>query len=213
MNHVRLIIMALVLASLLGCSSEPAKPATESKAPEPQQPAFQNQFLTGREALQKMYIQARSWAPDAKPYNLVSYASKDANGQDGKSGIWSAGFASPSRRGVKVYSWSGLKADDAPEPGVSAKPEDTYNPSNSTTQIFDLAFLKEDSTKAAEVAKAHGGDKLLKKDPDTKALYRVDWNPRENKLYWHVLYGPDRDAPKLRVAVDASTGAFIRVEK
>lgn len=213
MTKARLLFIALLgLSAMIGCSSEPGKPAAETKAAETK-PAFQNQFLTGREALQKMYIQARSWAPDAKPYSLISQATKDASGQDGKSGIWSAGFASPSRRGVKVYTWSGIKADDAPEPGVGAKPEDTYSPANSSTQIFELAFLKEDSTKAAEVAKEHGGDKLLKKDPDTKGFYRIAWNPRENKLYWHVVFGPDREQPKLRIAVDASTGTFIRVEK
>ena len=32
-------------------------------------------------------------------------------------------------------------------------------------------------------------------------------------LVWHVVYGPDRDNVKLRVAVNASTGDFVRVEK
>jgi len=32
-------------------------------------------------------------------------------------------------------------------------------------------------------------------------------------LIWHVIYGATRDLAKLTVAVDASSGAFIRVEK
>ncbi|HWR15229.1 MAG TPA: hypothetical protein VN577_10390 [Terriglobales bacterium] len=197
---------------LAACSSEPQKPASENKAAEPKA-AFQPTYLTGREALQKMYIQARSWAADAKPYSLMSQATEGANGQDGKSGLWSAGFASPSRRGVKVYTWSGVQIDGAPEPGVGAKPEDTYNPSNTSTQIFDLGFLKVDSDKIAEEAKKNGGDKILKKTPDSNVFYNISFNPRENKLYWHVLYGPSRNEAKLRIAVDASTGSFIRVEK
>jgi hypothetical protein len=212
MKLAHLSFTALLLFTFFGCSSEPKKTTTENKPAEPK-PAFQNQFLTGREALQKMYIQARAWAPDAKPYSLISQPTAEANGQDGKSGIWSAGFASPSRRGVKVFAWSGINSDFAPQPGISATPEDTYNPANPSTQIFDMAFLKEDSTKASEVAKEHGGDKLLKKDPETREFYRVEWNPRENKLYWHVAFGPDRNQTKLRIAADASTGAFIRVEK
>jgi hypothetical protein len=163
--------------------------------------------------MQKMYISARSWTGDVKPFNLQSVATKDANGQDGKAGVWQCGFASPSRRGLKLFAWSGIKADDAPEPGVASRPEDTYNPANTSTQIFDMAFLKVDSDKAVEEANKHGGDKILKKDPSTKVFYLLDWNSRENKLAWHVLYGPERDNPKLRVAVDATTGGFIRVER
>jgi hypothetical protein len=43
--------------------------------------------------------------------------------------------------------------------------------------------------------------------------YVLDWNRRENNLVWHVIYGTDRDSAKLRVAVDATTGGFLRLEK
>ena len=33
------------------------------------------------------------------------------------------------------------------------------------------------------------------------------------KVVWHVIYGNTRDDAKLRVAVNASTGEFLRVEK
>ena len=49
--------------------------------------------------------------------------------------------------------------------------EDTYSPTNTSTQIFDVAFLKVDSDKALEVAQKHGGEKLLAKEPDTPILY------------------------------------------
>lgn len=210
-NFKHCAVTVAILLSLIGCSSEPKKTA-ETK-PAEAKPAFQPTFLTGREALQKMYISARAWTGDVKPFNLQSMATKDANGQDGKSGVWSCGFASPSRRGLKAFTWSGIKADDAPEPGVSSRPEDTYNANNTSTQIFEIGFLKVDSDKALEEANKHGGDKLLKKEPDTKVFYLADWNGRENKLTWHILYGPDRDNPKLRIAVDATTGTFIKVER
>jgi hypothetical protein len=34
-----------------------------------------------------------------------------------------------------------------------------------------------------------------------------------NDLIWHVIYGSSRDTAKLTVAVNASSGEFIRVEK
>ena len=42
----------------------------------------------------------------------------------------------------------------------------------------------------------------------------VDRTPRNtNMLFWHVMYGPDRDNVKLRIAVNATTGDFVREEK
>ena len=218
MKNVRRLLSPafFLLAVLIGCSSNPPSQSTANK-PAQTKPAFQPTYLTGREALQNMYIAARSWAPDAKPYSLQSIATKDDNGQDGKSGIWGAGFASASRKAIKVFSWSGIKSEDAPEPGISSRAEDTYNPANTSTAVFDMAFLKVDSggpeaTTAIAVAEKHGGEALLKKDKGTNIYYQLTWNGRENKLFWRVAFG-DQDHPKLAIDVDASTGTFIKTEK
>jgi hypothetical protein len=76
-----------------------------------------------------------------------------------------------------------------------------------------LAFLKVDSDQAFEIAQKHGGEKLFKADPKQPVLFVVDWDARENKLLWHVIYGESMDGAKLRVAVNATSGAFERVEK
>ena len=94
-------------------------------------------------------------------------------------------------------------------PGV----EDTYSPTNSSTTIFDIQFLKIDSDQAVEVAQKHGGDKLLEKSPDTPIFYQLDWNHPNNNLVWHIVYGASRNEPKLIVEVDATTGLFIRAQK
>lgn len=207
------LVMGIMLLVLIGCETGPKVGQAETNNAGPAKQKFEPQYVTGREALQKMYIQARSWAGDAKPYSLQSVATDQANGQDGRAGIWSAGFASPSRRGLKVYTWSGIQAEGAPEPGVGARPEDTYNPANTSTQIFDLAFLKTDSDEAVQEADKHGGDKPIKASPATKVFYMLEWAPRENRVFWHVMYGTDRNDLKLRVAIDASTGQFVKVEK
>ena len=54
---------------------------------------------------------------------------------------------------------------------------------------------------------------MLEKDPDTPILYVLDWNHVTNQLVWHVIYGTSQNDAKLRVAVNASDGNFIRVEK
>ena len=213
MRKISLAISFALLLTLLACtSSTPEKPSS-SAAPEAKKEAPAAVAYSGREAFQKMYTSAHLWAPDARPYNLQSSAFKEYIGQDGKAVIWRAGFASPARRSIKAFLWSGVRDPDAPAPGVSSGVEDTYSPTNSSTLVFDSAFLKVDSDKAFEVAQQHGGEKLTKANPKQPVVYLLDWNPRENVLTWHVLYGTSLSDAKLKVAVNASTGAFERVEK
>jgi hypothetical protein len=197
----------VILALLAACNSNTPKPP-EAK-PEPKGP----DLLTGRAAFQKVFIAARNYAADVKPFRIESTPTSDGDGHDGKSAIWRASFASPAQRGVKPFIWSGSNAPDAPSRGVSPGNEDVYNPGNASTQIFDVAFLKVDSDQAFEVAQKHGGDKILEKDLSTPVIYVCDWNHNTNQLIWHVIYGSTRDSAKLTVAVNASTGEFIRVEK
>ena len=212
---MRTTFALLALAALLaGCASEPEKPKSEGTAPAATKPAAaSNSYETGRVAFQKAYITARGWAADAKPFRFESEYTKDAPGIEGKAGVWRAVFASAERKEAKPFLWSGVTAPDAPAPGVTPGTQEYWNPANSSTQPFDLNFLKQDSDKAVAVAQKHGGEKLTKKDPNTPIFFQLDWSPKENKLKWHVIYGPSVTSAQLRVAVDATTGDFLKVEK
>lgn len=194
----KLIVAIFGLVFMTACSSEPGKPAQTEK-PKPPEP------ITARIAFQKCYVAARGWARDAQPYQLQSELTGDSKGREGKSLAWRAGFASPAQHSSRPYTW----ADGEVSFGV----EDTYSPTNTSTTVFDQAFLKVDSNQALETAQKHGGDKLLEKAPDTPVLYILDWDRQTNGLTWHVIYGTDRNSATLRVAVNASTGDFLRVEK
>lgn len=205
-----IISAAFVFALIMlfsACNSSPEKPAETKQEPKPPE------LLTGRSAFYKTFIAARSYAADVKPFRIESIPSSDGNGLDGKSAIWRCSFASATQKGVKPYFWSGSNAPDAPPRGISPGNEDVYNPSNASTQEFDVAYLKIDTDQAFTEAQKHGGEKLLAKDPSTPVLYICDWNHNTNELTWHVIYGASRETAKLTVAVNASTGAFIRVEK
>ncbi len=197
----------VLLLFMVGCSSEPQK-AGETSAAKPKT----TETETGREAFQKEYVQAHLWAPDAKAFRLESEVTTDATGQDGKAAIWRGFFASESRRKQRFWTWSGTSAEGAPERGVTANVEDTYN-AGASNRTWDFAFLKTDSDKAYEVAQKHGGEKLVKADAKQPVKYILDWNPNENVLVWHVIYGNNMNDAKLRIAVNGSTGEFIRTEK
>jgi len=198
----------VLLALFSACSSEPSKTAEQAK-PAPKGP----ELVTARSAFQKVYIAARGWKQDAQPFRLESIVTSDGNGHDGKWAIWRGSFASATGRSAKSYTWSGSAAEGAPERGVNPGIEDSYSPSNASTSVFDMAFLKVDSDQVFATAQKHGGDKILEKAADTPVFYVCDWNHNTNELVWHVIYGASRETAKLTVAVNASTGEFIRVEK
>jgi hypothetical protein len=196
---MRKLFLALLAVSMMAaCSSNSG---TTAEKPQPKPP----DTITGSSAFYKCYIQARGWAQDAQPFRVESLMTPESKGRDGKAGEWRVGFASPAQRATKPYTWS--KGD------VSHGVDDTYSPTNSSTMVFNVQFLKVDTDKAFAMAQQHGGDKLLEKEPDTPVQYVLDWNRQSNELLWHVIYGSDREKATLRVAVNASTGDFSRVEK
>ena len=91
--------------------------------------------------------------------------------------------------------------------------EDSWNPNNNATHIFDVRFLKADSDRAYEIAQKHGGGKLTAKDAKQPVFFVLDWDPRRNELVWHVIYSSSPDEAKLRIGVSATSGEFLRVEK
>lgn len=205
---VAAFVAAILLTLMAGCTSDSDKPQQPEK-PENKGP----ELITARSAFQKVYVAARGWNVDARPYRLSSVATSDGKGQDGKWAVWRGSFASPTSRSAKTYVWSGSSAENAPARGITFSVEDSYSPTNASTLVWDMAFLKIDSDQAFAAAQKHGGDKVLEKAPDTPITYVCDWNRNTNQLVWHVIYGTSREGAKLTVAVDASTGEFIRVEK
>jgi len=207
MKKLALVCIALLL--MAACSSD--RPAASQPAANPA--PKQSEYETGRVAFQKMYLSARGWVGDAAPFRLQSRFTPDSPVTEGKAGVWRASFASPAKNMMKMFVWSGLTGPDAPEQGVSFSAEDSWSPTNTSTQVFNLGFLMIDSDKAYEVAEKNGGQKLTAKDPKQPVFFVLDWDASKNQLVWHVIYGSSQDEAKLRIAVNASTGEFLRVEK
>jgi hypothetical protein len=196
----RLTLILLSLAVISGCTSQAPAPAPKPEPPDAQ---------TGRSAFQKLYVTARGWAPDARPYKVQSGVVGDNKGRDGKAVLWSASFASATLHSSKPYTWSGIDAPDTPSRGVNPGTQDSFTPDND----FDAQFLKVDSDKAFEVAQKHGGEKILQEKPDTPVVYLLDWDRSSRSLVWHVIYGDNRNSAALVADVDGTTGEFLRKEK
>jgi len=209
----KIAVACVALLFLASCSSSKKTGSSAESQPAAKSAAPQAEYETGRTALQKMYISARGWAGDVKLFRLQSQFTPEAPTNEGKAGLWRASFGSPSKRMMKLFVWSGLVGPDTPEQGISFSAEDSWNPDNSSTTVFDLGFLKVDSDKAYEVAQKHGGEKLTARDLKQPVFFVLDWDTQKNELVWHVIYGSGQDEAKLRIAVNATSGEFLRVEK
>lgn len=205
---------------LTACSSPPSGGGSSANQPAKPAEIKPAEAETGRSIFYRLYTTSRGWAPDTEPISIQSQNYKNAGGNpnaplghDGKSAVWRAMFASPSRRTMKTYMWSGLTGPDAPSLGITPGAEDSWSASNSSTQTFQLAYLKHDSDEALAVAQKHGGEARLKKNADLPVNYTLGWEPRRNTLVWHVLYGKSSTEPDLDVVINASTNEFVRVEK
>ncbi len=209
MRKITYLLCCALLASLTACSSDqPAKSKSENTAAEKKNEA--PDYISGRSAFQKLFLAARGFSPDVQPFRLQSQFVADAPTSQGKAGVWRGYFASPARREAKAFIWSGVSGPDMPDRGISHGTEDTWSPTNSSAKIWDIQYLKIDSDKAYEVAQKHGGEKLTKADAKQPVIFILDWDG--SKLIWHVVYGTSANDAKLRIAVDASTGDFIRNE-
>jgi hypothetical protein len=211
MKRAVLVTVAFAwLMLLFACSSGEQKKSAGEPVSQPAPAAPKTDAITGRIAFQNMYRAARTWSVDAQGFRLESQSTADATGMDGKAAVWRGRFGSVSKGSAKPIMWSGSIDPDAPSRGLNTGGEDSFNANNSSTRPFDIAFLKSDSDTAFKVAQDHGGKKILTKDSKSPVRYLLQWDPQRNSLVWHVSYGERRD---LTVAVNASTGEFIRVER
>jgi hypothetical protein len=209
---LRLIPLLIMLAVLPGCSSnKPQQPPSQAEQPAVKPQPQPTEQASGREAFQRLFVAARGWTGDARPFRLQSSTTSDSDGHNGKAAIWSAAFASPARRVMEGFSWSGSSAEGAPERGISHGTEDSWTPANSTTQPFDISFLKTDSDKAFDTAQKHGGARMLRSKPKTPVSYRLDWDAQKNQLVWHVSYGDNLS--RTVIDVNATSGEYLRTEK
>jgi len=206
---------SILLSGLIfvACSSAPTSPGT---APSPTQSSAAEKKLpvlyTAKNCMSQMANAAARWQPDAMPVHLESALNAESTGQDGKSTIWRAMFASPGRGTWRSFTCSGSRLKEEAPIGVTASAESASSPEISRS-MFQSMLLIVDSDKAFAIAQENGGANILKKDPQQPILYSVDWDAKNKELVWAVTYGTSRSDSKGIGVIDASTGKFLRAGK
>jgi hypothetical protein len=194
------VSMAMLL--LAGCSDAPKTETAKKpdKTPEP---------VTGRQAFQMMYPQARRWAVDAQPLQLRNIPIAEVKGGKGKSGAWQAIFVSPSQAKARTFTYSVVEAEGNLHQGVFGALEEGYTP-QSTSTPFEFAAIRVDSDQAYETA-AKKSSEYMKKNPNTPVSFLLEQTKRYPNVTWRVIWGQSVSASDYSVFVDASTGELLGI--
>jgi hypothetical protein len=188
---------------LLSACSDAPKTAEQKAPPKPPEP------LTGRVAFQRMYPQARGWAPDAQPLAIRSVSLSQVKAQPGKAGAWEATFVSPSRAKAKTYTYSAVESDGNLHEGVFGGQEESYTP-RSDSQPFSIAAIKVDSDEAYQTA-AEKSAEYMKKNPGKPVMFVMELTRRFPDVTWRVVWGDSISTSDYSVFVDGTTGKVLQV--
>ena len=191
-----------LLLFLSACSDTP-KTAQQKETPKPPQ------ALTGRQAFQRMYPQARGWAPDAQPLQIRSVRLAQVKAEPGHAGAWQVIFVSPSRGKAKTYSYSSVEGDGNLHEGVFGGIEEDYTPRGDSSPFLTTA-IKVDSDEAFKTAAAASKD-YIKKNPNKPVLFLMELTRRFPDPTWRVIWGDSVGTSDYSVFVDASTGKLLQI--
>jgi hypothetical protein len=189
-----------LLLALSSCSEAP-KTVEEKPPPKPAE------AMTGRQAFQQMYPQARGWAPDAQPLQIRSLNLAQVKAAEGKAGVWQAIFVSPSRGKAKTYTWSAVEAEGNLHQGVFGGLQEDYT-SRGDSSPFQIVAIKVDSDEAYKTA-AKESAAYLRKNPNKPVTFLMELGKRFPDVTWRVIWGDSVGTSDYSVFVDGTTGQYL----
>lgn len=204
------VCFALALGmTLAACSSEPAKTTeakTETEAPK--KPAGPPEPVLAKDAFYEMYTPAHAWAADLLPISLKSGEVQGVKNADGKAGLWTAVFVSPSLRMARTYTYA--VADELPTvtKGVKAEGTEPWGGPTAAVNTFQTSDFMIDSDAAYKTAAAKAADWLKEPENATKPVsLSLGAASRFPSPVWVIVFGSSKSG--FAAVVDASTGSII----
>lgn len=194
-------LVSTLFLLLAGCSTDtpaPQKKAAE-KPPEP---------VTGRQALQQMFIAARGWAADIQPIKVLSIPMPDVKAEPGKAPAWQAIFVSATLSKAKSYTYSVVESEGNLHKGVFAGLDQSWSGPSGTTKPFLMAAVKIDTDEAYATALKKGAD-YEKKNPGKPITFLLEHNSKFPDASWRVIWGESVGTSNFSIFVDASTGQYL----
>lgn len=199
MKKFTILSTAALLLLLAGCSSEPPAPAkkAEEKPAEP---------VTGRQALNAMYVTARAWAADIQIVRLNSILLPEVKAEPGKAPAWQALFYSATQNKAHSWTYSVIESEGNLHKGVFAGQDQSF--SAGAAKPFPMAAVKIDSDQAYQTAMKKGAE-YDKKNPGKPITFLLEADSKFPDVTWRVIWGESAGTSNFSIYVDASTGLYL----
>ena len=205
------LLLTTALAGLIGLSacSQPAAtaPKTEAEATEKKAPAGPPEPVTAKTAFYAMYTPARAWATDIQALSLVSGEVSGVKNADGKFGLWTAVFASPSLGQARTYTYAVTDQLPTIQKGVKAEGTERWGGPTRAQMPFQNSDFTIDSDAAYKTAAAKAGD-WLKEHADKPASFTLGAASRFPSPVWYIIWGDAKSG--YAVYLSATTGSIVK---
>jgi hypothetical protein len=188
-------VAALAACAVLSSCSEPPKPK------EPEKPATP---VTGRYALQQMFVAARTWAQDLQIASMTSMHFAQVTSEPGKAGGWQVTFVSPSLQQSRTYTWAATEISMSIHKGVGEERPSSW----SGGKMFPIAAVKIDTDEAYQIAVKKEA-KYAQANPNMTITYQLQMNQNVPDAVWRIIWGENPSTSSDSVLVDASTGQYM----
>jgi len=197
------MVAALVLSA---CSEAPkTTPKVETEAKN--EPAKAPEAVTAQRAFYEMYKPARAWATDLLALSVVSGEVPDIKNEDGKAGLWTAIFVSPSRKEARSFTYAVAASGRDIRKGFNVSNALLWSGATPMSKPFSNSEFAVDSDAAYKAAfeKAAG---WLKNHPNQQATLRLGNASRFAAPVWSIMWGTTKNG--YLALVNATTGAVVK---
>jgi hypothetical protein len=204
-------VFTVAAIGLAACSSDTTNTTgtkTDAETAAKQVPAGPPQPIAAKAAFWEMYTPAHGWAADLVPISLKSGEVAGVKNADGKAGVWTAIFASPSQHAARTYVYS--VADELPDitKGVRANLAEAWRGPTAAVMPFQTGDFTTDSEAAYKAAAAKAADWLKQKDNAEKPVsLSLGAASRFPAPVWVILFGSSKGG--FLTVVNASTGEVL----
>jgi hypothetical protein len=206
-KRVLLTAGALIAALVLSACSEAPKPAAKVESEAKKEPAKAPEAITAQRAFYELYKPARTWAPDLLTLSVVSGEVPGIKNEEGKAGLWTVTFVSPSRKEARIFTWAAVDSGADTRKGVNISNALPWGGSTPTSKAFANSEFAVDSD-AAYKAAAEKAAGWLKTHPNEKATFRLGDASRFPAPVWYVMWGTTKNG--YAAFVNALTGVVVK---
>jgi hypothetical protein len=200
---MRICFLLTLLSFVSACSDTP----TQSTAKAPPKPPEQ---ITGRQAFQRTFPSARTWAADCQPLRIQSLILDEVKAENGKAPAWEVTYISGQLGRSRRYTWSAIEAAGNLHEGVFAAPVESWNASGQQRPLLPSALLI-DTTDAFATAVSASADYLQKPGNKPPVTFLLESTARFPDPAWRILWGSSIASAEYSVFVDATTGKLLQL--